>query len=120
MYIPFRILKELWAKENLQQFNIELDASDTQNAQIFRIDGKKSISVNLLLTDEYLQKLEEQKVENISVYYNPSLMKVLKRYHPQRYHTEECDTLAYVEKVFLQFEYANKLSSYDGKNLKKR
>ncbi|MBU1075720.1 MAG: hypothetical protein KKH98_00410 [Spirochaetes bacterium] len=120
MYIPFRIIKELWAKENLHNLSIELDASDTQNAQIFRIDEKKGISINLILTDEYLQKLEAQKVENISIYYNQNLMKLLKRHYPQRYHTEETASLNEIEKIFSQFEAANSLSFYDKKVFKKR
>ncbi len=120
MYIPFTIIKELWNKEKLEKFKIELDASDTQNAQIFRIDEKKAITINLILTDEYLKKLEDQKVERISIYYNPQLMKILKRYHPNHYYTEEIEPLYKIEHLFLQFEMANKLSSYDNTFFKKR
>lgn len=120
MYIPFKIIKELWVKEQIANLKIELDASDTQNAQIFRIDEGKAISVNLLLTDEYLRKLEEQKVENISIYYNTQLMKILKRNYPDRYPTEETGTLNQIEDLFKQFDYANEMSSFQGKIFKKR
>lgn len=120
MYISFTIIKELWNKEKLEKFKIELNASDTQNAQIFRIDEKKAININLILTDEYLKKLEDQKVEKISIYYNPQLMKILKRHYPDRYYTEEIEPLYKVEHLFLQFEMANKQSSYEGTFFKKR
>ncbi len=120
MIVPFNIIKELWAKENFAKLGLELDASDTQNAQIFQIDESKGININLLLTDEYLRKLEQQKVENISIYYNSELVKILKKYHPERYISEEVAELYKIELSFERFNLANKLSSYDNKIFKRR
>lgn len=121
MYIPFKIIKELWDKESeLKKAGIELDATDTQNAQIFRIDENKNISVNLLLTDEYITKLEEQKVNNISIYYNRILAKKLRKYYPELYPTPETEPLYKIKNLFLQFDLANTLSSYENKSFKSR
>ena len=120
MYIPFKIIKELWTKENLQKLNLELDASDTQNAQIFQIDEKKEININLLLTDEYLKKLEEKNVDDISIYYNKEFIKILKKYYPDKYLQEDTAELYKVELILEHFKLANKLSSYDNTHFKNR
>ncbi len=120
MIIPFKVIKELWTKENLAGLNIELDASDTQNAQIFQIDDSKTININLILTDEYLKKLEEQKVEDISIYYNPKLIKILKKYYPDKYIQEDIAELYKIELSYERFKLANAMSSYDNKFFKER
>lgn len=121
MYVPFNIVKELWEKEiELKKAGIELDATDTHIAQIFGIDENKTITVNLLLTDEYLKKLESQRVENISMYYNKTLAKFLRRYYPQKYPQPEVLPLYKIELIFSQYQLANKLSSFEDRVFKKR
>lgn len=121
MYVPFNIIKELWQKEpDLQKAGIELDATDTHIAQIFGIDENKTITVNLLLTDEYLKKLGSQQVENISVYYNKIIAKFLRKYYPQKYPQPEILPLYKIELIFSQYQLANKLSSFEDKIFKKR
>lgn len=120
MYIPFHVIKELCEKEDFLKFNIELDASDTHNAQIFHIDENKMITVNLLLTEEYLTKLESMHIDNISIYYNEALMKLLKREYPEMYVQEDKAPLYKVEKDYEGFELANKLSSFNNKIFKER
>ncbi len=120
MRIPFDIIKELWEKENLEKMGLELDATDTQNAQIFGIDEDKEITINLLLTKEYLEKLEEQEVEEIALYYNESLVKLLTKYYPDKFPSPDTAPFQKINTLFEQFKLANKLSSYESRKFKER
>jgi len=121
MYIPIEIITEIWKTEkDIKNYGIELDASDTQVAQIFGIDENKEITINLYLTDEYLQKLQALNVKDVAIYYNPKFVSLLKKYYPQRYPSGEKLPLYKIELLLTQFQLANKLSSYENHIFKNR
>ena len=97
--------------KKLQSLNIELDASDTQNARIFGVNGSKAVTGNLNLSDEYLQKLSDNNVEHLSVYYNPKLIALLKKTFPDQYRSEELDSLIDIRHLQQQYDLANEYAS---------
>lgn len=121
MRIPIEIISEIWKQdEEVKKLNIELDASDTEIAQIFGIDENKEIIINLLLNDEYLKRLQSLNVANVSIYYNKNFVNLLRKYYPTRFPVPNSLPLYKLDLLFSQFQLANKLSSYENKIFKKR
>ncbi|MBN1897892.1 MAG: hypothetical protein JW827_03860 [Spirochaetes bacterium] len=121
MFIPLHIIKELWVQEpKVKHSMIELDASDIHNAQIFGIDENKAITINLILTDKYMEKLKAQKVDKVSIYYDKRVASLLRQYYPKDYPVPDEMTFYEMEILFSQYKLANEHSSYDNKKFKSR